>query len=124
MKKVLYLFILTVLLMSCYNQERNCTNFKTGKFESEYIIDGEKKTTVFIRTDSLEIETYEGKTDTATVRWVNDCEYVLRKMNPKNMQEEKAVDMKILTTNGDTYTYEFSIVGDKQKLKGIATKIN
>jgi hypothetical protein len=28
--------------------------------------------------DSIEIETLEGKTDTASIRWVNDCEYICK----------------------------------------------
>ena len=40
------------------------------------------------------------------------------------MQEQKAVHMKILTTKDDTYTFEFSIVGDSNKQKGTVTKIN
>lgn len=123
MKKLL--LILPVLcLISCYNKARNCNDFKTGKFKFEYEIDGEKKVTYFERTDSLEIETFEGKTDTARVRWVNDCEYILQKMKPKNMQEEKAIHMKILTTEKDSYTFEFSVVGNTNKQKGTVTKLN
>ena len=74
--------------------------------------------------EDIEIETFEGKTDTASVRWINDCEYILQKINPKSMQESKAVHMKILTTKADSYTFEFSIVGDTNKQKGTVTKIN
>jgi hypothetical protein len=123
MKKLLILPAI-LLLTSCYNQERNCKDFKTGKFSFEYEIDGKKKTTFFERTDSLEIETFEGKTDTSSVRWVSDCEYILQKIHPKNMQEEKAVQMKILTTKENSYTFEFSIVGDTNKHKGTVTKLN
>lgn len=123
MKKIL-LILPALCLISCYNKERNCNDFKTGKFKFEYEIDGEKKVTYFERTDSLEIETFEGKTDTARVRWVNDCEYILQKMKPKNMQEEKAIHMKILTTEKDSYTFEFSVVGNTNKQKGTVTKLN
>lgn len=123
MKKVL--FIPAVLILaSCYNQERNCKDFKTGKFKFEHEIDGLKKTTLFERTKNLEIETFEGKTDTASIRWINDCEYVLQKTHPKNMQEKKAIHMKILTTNKNSYTFEFSVVGSTNKQKGTVTKIN
>lgn len=115
--------ITSVLFVSCYQPERNCTDFKTGKFKFEHEIDGKKQVTYFERNDSLEIETYEGKTDTASVRWINDCEYILQKLHPKNMQEEKAVHMKILTTKEDTYTFEFSLVGNSNKQKGTVTKI-
>ena len=124
MKKILLYTPILLLLGACYNQERNCTDFKTGKFKFEHEIDGKKQITYFERNDSIEVETFEGKTDTSSVRWINDCEYILKKINPKNMQEQKAVHMKILTTNDDTYTFEFSIVGDNNKQKGTVTKIN
>jgi hypothetical protein len=124
MKNIIYLLLSLLLLTSCYQQERNCRDFKTGKFKFEYEIDGIKKTTVFERTSDFEIATFEGKTDTASVRWVNDCEYVLQKIHPKNMQEQKAVQMKILTTKENSYTFEFSIVGDTNKQKGTVTKLN
>ncbi|WP_268846024.1 DNA topoisomerase IV [Flavobacterium aestivum] len=123
MKKIA-LFFPVLLLMSCYNAERNCTDFKTGKFKFEYEIDGVKKTTLFERNDSIQIETFEGKTDTATIRWVNDCEYVLQKKHPKNKAEEKAIDMKILTTTKNSYTFEFGMIGVDSKQKGTVTKIS
>lgn len=122
--RYLAIFILALLFTSCYQQERNCKDFKTGKFTFEYEINGVKKVTNFERNDSIEIETFEGKTDTATVRWVSDCEYILQKKHPKNMQEKKAVQMKILTTNENSYTFEYSFVGDNNKQKGTVTKLN
>lgn len=123
MKKI-FLLPLILLLFSCYNQERNCKDFKTGKFKFEHMVDGVKKTTVFERNETIEIETYEGKTDTASIRWISDCEYVLNKLHPKNMAEEKAIAMKILTTTKDTYTFEFGIVGSDAKQRGTVTKIS
>ncbi|MBE0391283.1 MULTISPECIES: DNA topoisomerase IV [unclassified Flavobacterium] len=123
MKKLLALPLL-LLIVSCYNVERDCKSFKTGKFRFDYEIDGVKKTTFFERNDSIEIETFEGKTDTASVRWVNDCEYVLKKLHPKNMAEKKSIDMKILTTKDNTYTFEFGMVGVPQKQKGTVTKLS
>ncbi|MUV02581.1 DNA topoisomerase IV [Flavobacterium rakeshii] len=123
MKKLLILPVI-LLLASCYQQERNCTDFKTGKFKFEQEIDGKTQTTIFERTEDLEIDTYEGKSDTASIRWINDCEYIVQKIHPKNMQEKKAVHMKILTTKGDTYTFEYSFVGDSNKQKGTVTKID
>jgi hypothetical protein len=67
------LYSSTLILASCYNVERNCKDFKTGKFRFDYEVDGVTKQLFFERNDSLEIETYDGKTDTASIRWVNDC---------------------------------------------------
>lgn len=122
MKKTLLLPVL-LSIVSCYNVEHNCKDFKTGKFRFEYEVDGVKKVTLFERNDSIEIENFEGKIDTATIRWVNDCEYILKKLHPKNRAEEKAIDMKILSTKGNTYIFEFGIVGTPQKQKGTVTKL-
>ena len=121
-KKIIFLIPL-LLLLSCYNTERNCKDFKTGKFKFEYEVDGVKKTTIFERKDGIEIETFEGKTDTSSIRWVSDCEYILQKIHPKNMAEEKAITMKILTTTKNSYIFEFGIVGSDQKQRGTVLKI-
>ena len=115
--------LLLTLLTSCYNQERNCTDFKTGKFTSETEIEGKKYTSTFERNDSIQIESYEGKIDTFKVRWTNDCEYIIQNTNPKNREEKKPVQMKILTTDSDSYTFEYSFVGDPKKQRGTVTKL-
>lgn len=122
-KQLLYIIPLIPLFASCYQQERNCNDFKTGTFKFETEIDGEIKTSTFVRLDSIEIETFEGKVDTSSIRWVNDCEYVLRKLHPKNMAEEKAVSMRIITTKGKTYTFEYGLVGDNRRERGQIEKI-
>jgi len=122
MKKILLLPVL-LLLISCYNVERNCKDFKTGKFKFEYEVDGVKKITVFERKDSIEIETFEGKTDTSSIRWVSDCEYILRKIHPKNMAEKKAINMKIVSTTKNSYIFEFGIVGSDEKQRGKVIKL-
>ena len=119
-----FFYILLLSLTSCINQERNCKDFKTGKFEFTQEIDGKKHTSTFERTEKFQIETYNGKTDTASVRWVNDCEFVLQKIHPKSMQDKKSISMKILGTTDKTYTFEYSFVGEPQKQQGIVTKID
>ena len=124
MKKIVVSVFLISLLSSCYQQERNCKDFKTGKFVFTYTMGGKKKNTVFERKENMEIETFEGKTDTSTIRWINDCEYILQKRHPKNMQEKKAISMKILSTSKNSYTFEFGIVGSNKKQTGTVNKIN
>ena len=116
--------LLTFLIFSCYNPERNCQDFKMGTFEYEALIGTEVLTTTFTRNDTLEIDYFKGKSDTSSIRWINDCEYIVKKINPKNMAEEKAIHMKILTTKGNEYIFEYNIVGDTKKQKGTAKKIN
>ncbi|WP_418262618.1 DNA topoisomerase IV [Flavobacterium faecale] len=122
MKKIILLTAL-VVLASCKQPARDCTDFKIGKFKFESKINGVMKTTYFERNDSIEIETYEGKTDTASIRWVNDCEYVLRKLHPKNMAEEKAINIKILSTDANSYLFEYGMVGSDNKQRGTAEKL-
>lgn len=118
------LVLITLLLMtSCYEQERNCGDFKNGKFESEITIDGVKHTSTFERNDSIQIETYNGVIDTFNIRWINDCEYIMKNSNPKNMAEKKSVSMKILTTKENTYVFEYNYIGDTNKQKGTVTKL-
>ena len=123
MKKISVL-LCAVGLASCYQQERNCNDFRTGTFVFEQEINGKKHTSTFVRTEDLQIETYEGKTDTASVRWINDCEFVVQKLHPKNMAEEKAIHMKILTTNKEGYIFEYNLVGDSNKQRGEIKKID
>ena len=127
--KRIFPFILLLFLFNCYEVERNCNDFKTGEFEFNYIIDGVEKTGRFIRTESLNIDYYEGKTDTSSVRWINDCEFILKKINPKSNSEKDAIHMKILSTTSNTYTFEYKLAVKKPNRpirleKGVATKIN
>ncbi|MBP0902493.1 DNA topoisomerase IV [Mariniflexile gromovii] len=120
--KFLYLLIL-FSLFSCYETTRNCTDFKTGEFYSEVTIDGELFKSKFKRTETLQIETYNKKTDSSQLRWINDCEVVFKTINPKNMAEQKDIHLKILTTTDSSYTYEYSYVGETKKQKGVAYKV-
>ena len=116
--------LLSFLIFSCYEPERNCQDFKTGTFEYEALIGTEVLTTTFNRNDTLEIDSFKGKSDSSSIRWINDCEYIVKKINPNNMAEEKAIHMKILTTKGNEYNFEYNIVGDTNKQKGTANKID
>lgn len=111
------------LLSSCYQVDRNCSNYKTGTFISTVTIDNIEYVSTFRRFDSLQIETFENKTDSASVRWINDCELIFRTINPKNMAERKDVHLKILSTTDTSYNFEYSYVGKSNKQKGIAIKI-
>ncbi|WP_299362347.1 hypothetical protein [Winogradskyella sp.] len=129
MKNFILLCIL-VVFTSCYQVERNCSDFKTGEFKFDYMIDGVKKTGRFVRTETLNIDFYEGKVDTSSVRWINDCEFILKKLNPKTNSEKDAIHMKILSTEGtSSYTFEYKLAAKKPNRplrveKGIAYRIN
>ena len=123
MKQVTLILLLLLAFTSCYQVERNCSDYKTGTFKSTITIEDVDYTSVFTRTDGLQIETFEKKTDSASVRWINDCEMIFKTINPKNMAQQKDVHLKILTTTDSSYTFEYSYVGETNKQKGIAVKI-
>lgn len=113
-----------LFLHSCYSVNRDCKDFHTGSFEFITLINGEIKTSFFSRTEDLEIETYEGKIDSARIRWVNDCECILTKLNPKSNQDKRPVQIKILSTKGNAYIFEYSLVGKSEnKQRGTIKKI-
>lgn len=118
MKKIIFLFI---LIVSCQKPERNCTDYKTGTFEFNFIDDGVEKTGHILRTKHLQIETYDNKIDSSEVRWINDCEVIFKTINPKSMLEKKDIHLKILTTTDSGYTFEYSYVGQAEKQKGVVS---
>ncbi len=123
MKHISLLLLLLLLFTGCYHVERNCNDYKNGNFESTITIDSVDYVSSFKRIDTLQIETFENKTDSASVRWINNCEMIFRTINPKNMAERKDVHLKILSTTDSSYTFEYSYVGKTNKQKGIAVKI-
>lgn len=108
---------------SCYEVERRCSDYKTGTFEFETMVGTQMLTTTFIRNDSIEIDYFQGKADTSSIRWINNCEYIVQKLNPRNMAEEKAIHMKILSTDAPFYTFEYNVVGQERKERGTARKV-
>jgi len=121
MKNKLFFFVILCALglTSCYQPERDCASFKTGTFTFEYNVNGEKKHSEFVRTNKYSIEHYENKIDTATVRWLNNCEFIL---TPSNKQTP--IHYKILSTTNNSYTFEYNVVGKSIKSKGTAIKTN
>jgi hypothetical protein len=122
--RYIVLICLIYTLTSCYNPERNCKDFRTGTFEFEAYLNGDLQKTTFIRTDSIEIEIFNKKRDTAQIRWINDCEYVLKSKNPKNRAEQQPIHMKILSTTENSYIFEYKIVGKNKKQKGRVVKVD
>ena len=122
MKKVI---ILSLLFISCYNVERDCLEFRTGSFEFSTSINDSIVKSTFIRTDNYEIEQFKGVKDSSTIRWVNECEFILTKINPKTNQEKRPIRIKILRTYGNSYDFEYSQVNNPQKInRGTVNKIS
>lgn len=124
------LLIFLLFATACQQPERRCEDFRTGTFTFEEFVGGELKTTTFVRNDSIEIDYYDEKIDTFSIRWINDCEYVMKNLRPKNQSEERPVHFKIIKTEGDNYTFEYAMVIKKNKAsrrlskQGTAKKIS
>lgn len=116
--------ILLVICLSCFSPQRNCEQFHTGTFEFKTIVGDQLLESTFVRDENFEIETFEGKIDSASIRWVNSCECILTKLNPTSNQDKRPLSIKILTTKHNQYTFEYAIVGDtKNKQRGTIVKI-
>tara|TARA_B100001248_G_C27387350_1_gene460383 strand:- start:876 stop:1247 length:372 start_codon:yes stop_codon:yes gene_type:complete len=117
--------ILSLLFISCYSVDRDCIEFRTGSFEFSTSINDSIVKSTFIRTDNYEIEEFKGVKDSSTIRWVNECEFILTKMNPKTNQERRPIRIKILRTYGNSYDFEYSQVNNPQKInRGTVNKIS
>jgi hypothetical protein len=99
--------LLLILLSSCQDIQRNCSDYKTGYFEFTFKTNAVEKTARFIRTENLNIDLFEGKVDSASIRWINNCEFIQKKINPKNMAEQRAVHFKIIATTENSYTFQY-----------------
>lgn len=122
-------FLSLLLCFACFDVGRNCTDFKTGTFEFTYIENGKEKTAKFVRTENYSIDYFEGKVDSSSVKWINDCEFVLTKLHPKSNLEKKPIHMKILSTSEDSYVFEYKyVISDLNRPnrteRGIAKKID
>ena len=127
--KLFFALFSLVLLTSCYNVERDCSDFKTGTFEFTYKLDSIEQTGRFTRTENFNIDYYEGKVDSSSIRWINDCEFILKKLNPQSNSEKDAIHMKILSTTEDSYTFEYKLAVKRPNRplnveKGVAKKID
>ena len=121
----LSIIFFSIFLISCYNAERNCKDFHYGEFEFKTYVDGVEKISKFKRTNDFEIEVFEDKTDSAKIKWISDCEFILTKINPLNNQEKKPISIKIISTDKNSYRFEYHLVGNKKNIqRGIVSKVN
>jgi hypothetical protein len=124
LKRLSLSLILFLILSACYQPQRDCKAYKDGRFTFTSIINDKEVSTTFVRKGNLEIDYFQGRADSSSVRWINDCEYIVKKLRPRSKFEEKSVHMKILSTTDNSYTFEYNIVGDSNKSRGIAIKTN
>ncbi len=113
------------IAISCFNPERDCEAYHLGKFEFSYELDGKEIKSQFERTKKYEIENFNGKIDSASIKWINECEWIVTKLNPKTNQDKKPISIKIISTSKDSYNFEYHLVGNKKNIKrGVVKKVN
>ena len=118
------ILLIIFLATSCYEGQRDCNAFRTGIFESEIILNEVLFTSTFKRTESLQVESFRGQVDSASVRWINDCEMIFKTINPKTLAEKKDIHLKILNTTDNAYNFEYGYVGEANKQKGTARRLD
>ena len=120
-----FLIFLLALFFSCVLPEKNCSQFKVGKFNFESKTESGIYSSRSVRNDSIEIEFFGSSVDTSRITWVSECEYLLRKLRPKTLSDEKAISVKIINTSQKGYLFEYSFVGDKEnRARGNAFKVD
>ena len=123
-KNYIYFFI-TIFIISCFTPERDCKKFHYGNFSFQTIVLGDTITTNFTRVDDIEIDYFSKIPDTSSVKWISECECIVKKKNPVNFQDSKAIQIKIISTSANSYTFEYNLVGDiSNKQRGVVTKIS
>ena len=120
-----FLVFFSALFFSCVIPEKNCSQFKVGEFNFESKTESGIYSSRSVRNDSIEIEFFGSSIDTSKITWVSECEYILRKLKPKTLTEEKAISVKIINTSEKGYLFEYSFVGDKEnRARGNAFKVD
>ena len=120
-----FLVFFSALFFSCVIPEKNCSQFKVGEFNFESKTESGIYSSRSVRNDSIEIEFFGSSIDTSKITWVSECEYILRKLKPKTLSEEKAISVKIINTSEKGYLFEYSFVGDKEnRARGNAFKVD
>jgi len=105
------LFIV-LLMTSCYSVNRDCDDFRTGKFEFTFELNDTIQKSIFTRTLDYEIEEYNNLIDSSSISWVSSCEFILTKLSPKTNQEKRPVKIRIIRTYEDSYDFEYSSVNE------------
>ena len=121
MYRVAYLIIL--LLVSCNEAPKTAPNhFKKGKYKT--ILEDSDITSTAVRNDSIQIETYDNKKDTFSIRWINNFEYILLKKSPKSKLDSTPFHVKITAVKRNSYNFKAFYKGSNFKQKGKAIKLD
>ncbi len=116
-----YLVLILILIaISCKKNTGDINQFKTGTFIT--FLDDTDITSVAVRNDSIQIETYNNHIDSFAIEWKSNFEYVLTKINPETALDSTPFHIKITGFKNNSYTFKANYKGSKFKQKGKAVK--
>jgi len=119
MKTILIISTL-VFLISCKG-DYDVKKFKTGTFKT--FLEDSDITSIAVRNDSIQIETYNNVQDTFAIEWKSNFEYILTKIHPKNELDSTPFHVKITKFSELSYTFKAYYKGSNFKQKGKAVKV-
>ncbi len=113
--------ILILFIFSCNTKRINILELREGTFETT-LPDKNVKSIAF-RDKNIQIETYNNKKDTFTIKWLNNFEYELLKINPKSSLDSVPFIVKITKLSHNGYSFKAHYKGNKYIQKGEAVKL-
>jgi len=117
-----YIIILLIIFVSCKGNPTDISQFKNGTFKT--FLEDSDVTSVAVRNDSIQIETYNNVKDTFAINWKSNFEYVLTKLHPKSELDSTPFHVKITGFKDKSYTFKAYYMGSNFKQKGEALKID
>ncbi|HBK72157.1 MAG TPA: DNA topoisomerase IV [Flavobacteriaceae bacterium] len=112
--------ILILIITSCKKNTGDISQFKTGTFKT--FLEDSDVSSIAVRDDSIQIETYKNRKDTFAIEWKSNFEYVLTKTNPKTVLDSTPFHVKITGFTNNSYTFKASYKGSNFKQKGRAVR--
>jgi hypothetical protein len=106
-KIVLSLLLATVLHSCLQNPSRDCLKHKNGYYKFGFEYNGKIMTSFFKRDQGLGVEVFNEKIDSSSIKWINDCEFILTKLKPQNNSEKNPVNIRIVSTTDSSYVFSF-----------------
>ena len=122
MRVLIKFFIISILISACASGGNvDVKNFRTGTFEIPAGKGFDK--TKFVRSDSLQIEYYQNRTDSLKIVWKDNFNYTLYMLRPKSKLDKEPIRVRITGVKANSYDFEAIIGHSNFNQKGTVNKI-
>ncbi len=118
--RFIFIIIILISLVSCKGNT-DINDFKTGTFKT--FLEDSDVTSVVVRNDSIQIETYNNIKYTYAIEWKSNFEYILTNLHPKNELDSTPFHIKITKFKGNSYNFKAYYKGSNFKQKGRTVKL-